>query len=112
MTENEYPKEDGDAYYGSEANQSIYDRKGTVTNYGAVTIGTSATQIVAADADRCSIIIYNNSGQTVYIGDSGVTTADGFPLLSGADITFYDTDAIYADAVSSADDVRYLEVSK
>lgn len=64
-------------------------------------------------ANRRTLIIYNNSSQTVWIGGSGVTVAAGFPILKGQYSPPIDAGAnmsIYGIAASSAE-CRVLEVS-
>jgi len=109
--EGEFPKTDGEILYAKDANILLYDALNSGTmNYAAVTVGTSATVIKAANADRKVILINNNSTQNMWIGDSGVTIADGQKLKVGESIKLYTQSAIYGIAASSADDSRYLEV--
>lgn len=51
---------------------------------GQVSIGTSATKIFDADTTKRSRQISNQSGVTVYVGPSGVTTANGFAVPNGS----------------------------
>lgn len=52
-----------------------------------VTVGTSATELVAPARatvyDQWQVVVRNDSGNTVHLGGSGVTTAQGFPLATG-----------------------------
>lgn len=52
--------------------------------YGNVTVSSSATKIVSANASRQGLILTNNSVSTdIFIGqDSSVTTASGLPLYA------------------------------
>jgi hypothetical protein len=56
-----------------------------VLSYGQVTIGTTATLIVAADSEHVTeVTIPLNTallGTDIYIGDSSVTTSTGCDLL-------------------------------
>lgn len=54
-------------------------------SYGTISVGTSATQIVAANASRTSVLVVNNDPtKTLYVGkDSSVTTANGIPVAAG-----------------------------
>jgi len=82
---------------------------------GAVSVGVSATQIVAANTNRHSILIGNNSSQTLFIGDSTVTTANGIPVSAGS--SFLEDSgglklwggAIYGIVSSSTADIHYWE---
>ena len=55
--------------------------------YANVSVGTSATQIVAKSVSsppRIGLLIKNNSSVVVYLGeDSSVTTSNGYPLQPG-----------------------------
>lgn len=85
--------------------------------YNTVTVGATATLIVAANANRHSVIITNTSTSVnLYIGpDSSVTTSNGILVsTSGGNLTednsgtrIY-TGPIYGIAGSSID-VRYWE---
>lgn len=78
-------------------------------NHGAVTVGTSAVVIAAAD-DRESILIQNLGAADIYVGGSSVTTANGVKVTaSGGTLTLYTCAAVYAISGSAGNDVRYLE---
>jgi hypothetical protein len=71
----------------------------------AETVGTSAAAIVdGADelASRRRLYLYNNSNKTMYVGDSGVTTSDGFPIPPGAIIDIESGDAMDVYAIGDA----------
>jgi len=110
--EGKFPKINGDIYYADDANITFYQELNSGTmNYGAVTISTSATTIKASNGDRKRILIRNNHvSESLYIGDSGVTTSDGKEISPGQSIVLFTQDTIYGIADSSLDDVRYLEV--
>jgi len=75
----------------------------------AVTVGTAAVEVAAANADRKSVTIYNAGSAMVYLGDDTVTTADGLPLAVDAAFTFSGTTAaIYAVGGTAGQDVRVL----
>jgi len=83
---------------------------------GVVTVGSSATELYASGArlaGRHALVIYNSSGSTIYIGDSGVTTSTGFPVLAGDTLVLTidpNSDfAVYAITASSAV-VRVMEL--
>jgi hypothetical protein len=81
----------------------------------AVSVGTAATLIVPANNLRLSLYIVNNSTQTVYLGDSTLTTSNGIPLQAGG--TFQEDSggtktwggAIYGIVSATTADVRYWE---
>jgi hypothetical protein len=64
-------------------------------------------------ANRKWLIVYNNGNKDVYVGNSGVTAATGFPVPPGALLELRAGAAINAYAISSAgtQDVRTLELS-
>jgi hypothetical protein len=80
-----------------------------------VTVGNTATLIVAANTARLSLIIENNGSVPVYIGqDASVSVSSGIPLLTNGTLTedsggarMYQGD-IYGITDSSSD-VRYWE---
>lgn len=76
-----------------------------------VTVGSSATKIPTNPlSNRLSILIMNIGTEAVYIGDSTVTTANGFPIYPRGSlrIDIEDTIDIYGIASTSAE-CRILE---
>lgn len=76
--------------------------------------GTAVAIPTTALAGRENIAIYNvtNATETVWIGGSGVTSANGFPLTSSSPAISIDIDdsvIIYAISDGSNVDVRTLE---
>lgn len=74
---------------------------------------TTAEEVLAANSDRRSALIFNNSDGTVYLGvDSGVSIANGVPLAIGQSMT--DTTSVDAWWVIGNTDVtvdlRVIEV--
>lgn len=109
--ETEFPKEDDDIWFASDMNRAYYQQINQSTmNYGAVSVSTTATVIKAANASRELIIIRNNGGTSIFIGDSGVTTSDGYELEAGQSVNLFTEDAIYGIVASGTEDARYLEV--
>lgn len=47
----------------------------------AVTVTATASRIIQTDPTHRPVWLYVNSNETVYIGDSTVTTANGMPLV-------------------------------
>jgi hypothetical protein len=84
-------------------------RSGDTIAYGAVSVGASATQIVAASTSRGQITIRNNHASNIlYLGDVNVTTGAGLPLRPGEVYTNNTGAAIYGIASGAGTDVRYL----
>ena len=70
-----------------------------------LTIGATAVAIPTTTlSKRRTLIIMNNStgGQILYIGNSSVTTADGFPIYPRATIRFDIEDDVEIYGVASA----------
>lgn len=83
--------------------------------FSAVSVTDTATDLVAADlANRASIIVQNISNKSIYLGNSGVTTATGIKLNAGSSIELdvsssVDLFAIADTGVTAA--VRILELA-
>lgn len=90
--------------------------------YGNVSVGTSATLIVAENKRRTYLQIYHNGTNAVFYGmNNSVTTANGSVLKSDKTREWkYDTDKrtqeetlytgpIYGIVASGTEDVRYWE---
>lgn len=84
-------------------------------SYNTVSVGSTATVILASNPERKGCLIANAGSATLYIGmDSAVTTANGTPLAAGATLVntgFLDAyrGAIYGVCVSGTLDIRYWE---
>jgi hypothetical protein len=95
----------------------IRTRKGLTTlTVTAVSVSSSATALPTTPiAGRTSICLFNNGAATVFIGPSGVTTSNGFPLAPGA--AFCDdantrsgaAQAYYGIVATGTAEVRVLE---
>lgn len=81
------------------------------TNQVAVDTTSGGTQIVGARATRNAVTIVNGGTITVFIGPSGVTAADGLPLLGvpGASVTIPTAAAIYGITSAGTQTVSELE---
>ena len=77
-----------------------------------VNIGNSATEIRAAKSTRKDLILFNPSGgSTVYVGEAGVTTGNGFPIEPGTGISFnYDGTALYGIVTAGTQDINVREI--
>lgn len=86
----------------------------------SVSVGTSATLIIAQNFERVGLIIDNDGGATVFLGDgSGVTTSTGIQLANDATRelfpptnagSFYYKGAIYGIVASGTNTVRVWEM--
>ena len=109
--EGKFPKQDGDIYYGLDANATYYNAAlSTTGSYNGLTVGSDVTTIVASASTRKKILIRNTGDYTVYIGGSSVTTTTGTPVDSNVCIVLNTDDAIYGITTGSDTDIRYLEV--
>lgn len=95
-------------------NVNINSLKGVVRT-STITVDNGGNVLpVTPLPNRRSIIIFNNSAQTVYIGGLGVTTATGMPIAAGTYSPSIDAGVlmkIYGVVTSATADVRVLEVS-
>ena len=85
-----------------------------------VTVGTTETAIFTATHNKTRIRIHNVGTQTVYLGETGVTTADGFPLQDdtaapgGAaelEMTLAKGDVLYGIVAATTAEVRTIVIS-
>jgi hypothetical protein len=76
---------------------------------GQVAIGTVATEIAPARANRtaCTIHCPSSAAIPVYVGFAGVTTATGFMLEPGHSIAIAGSPAIYGIATATGVTVSY-----
>jgi len=75
-----------------------------------VALTTTAAQVVAARATRRNVLIVNtDTAITVYVGNTGVTSATGLPILPGQGITIPSVAAQFAVAASGTPTVAYFE---
>lgn len=77
-----------------------------------VNIGTTATQILPVNTNRKGFYICNNGDETIFLGNSSVTTATGLPFYPGDVLSEEDlpvTAAIYGRVEADTEQVRILE---
>lgn len=93
--------------YDSISPAVFADNRGTVS-HGQATVAGAVT-LRAANASRRSITIQNLGTGTLFVGASGVGTADGYQLKTDVSLTLLrHTDAVYVNATGSCD-VRFIE---
>lgn len=87
--------------------------KGSKSALQAVAVTTSATEVLAANANRKSAILTNNGAADVWLGPtSGIAVGNGMVLHPGDSLTDGDsTDAWYGIAVSGSVSVAVLEIA-
>lgn len=106
-------------------NENVRDPDGTL-RWGLIirktflqqnlTIGTDSAKIPTSPlSNRINILIVNNStdGQILYIGDSTVSTTNGYPVYIRQAVSFYIEDSVDIYGVSSAAgaNIRIIETS-
>jgi len=83
---------------------------GATLTAGQVSVANTATQIVAANTSRYSIVIRNNGTATVFLGPANtVTTANGHTLGAGETITFSTSSAIYGIVATGTNAVSFMQ---
>lgn len=87
---------------------------GSALTASQVTVAASpavSAQIIAADANRRAVTIFNNGSATLYIGGSAsLTTANGLPVKAGFSLTLENSApaGIWGISDGSSIDVRFL----
>lgn len=90
------------------------DLADTITDTAPVTVGTAATALVAASATRRAVRFYNAGTADVYLGGSGVTTANGCIKIAAGQSWFEDDApgaAWYGISGTAGQSVRIQEVA-
>lgn len=111
MAEGVFPKSDGEVYFGKDANINYYQgaMAGTL-NHASVDMADTEVLIIAANANRKTLLITNNGTDTIFLGLTGVADTTGFPLLVTESILLYNQEAMYGICASGlTSDARYLE---
>lgn len=93
-------------------NELITSSIGLVLNStNQVSVTSSGVLVIAANTARAGVLITNSSlTLTVYLGNSGVTTATGAILGPGQSITIPTVSAVYGVVTGSAVTVSYMEL--
>jgi len=83
-------------------------------NTSQVTVGLSSVLLTASrtgsvGTGRVSCTIYNNGSAILYIGQNGVTTLTGFPIVPGASLSIYTTAALYGISTITNQTIGILE---
>lgn len=76
----------------------------------AVTVGTTATLIVAADDKNRHVYVHNGGGSKIYIGGSDVTTTNGYHIANNesADLFVPTNETLYAVVASGTNAINVL----
>lgn len=86
-------------------------RVGATLNTNQVSIGSTSTLIIAANANRKRLVLINMGTTNVFIGNTGVTIGTGQLLLgiAGYVIPLYFTGAVYGIVGTGTQTIAYLE---
>lgn len=82
--------------------------------HAAVSVGNTATDLVGSDlANRKRILVQNLGTKKIYVGNSGVTTANGIEVFAGGSIELDIGPGIdlYAISGTAGQDVRVMELA-
>ena len=76
-----------------------------------VSVGTTATAVLAVNLQRTYAVVKNLSTNTaVYVGTSGVTQTNGYQIpTSGGTVEVHIADSLYGIVASGTADVRVIE---
>jgi hypothetical protein len=79
----------------------------------SVSVGTTATVLPAASlANRKTLVVHNSGSATIFLGGSGVTTANGMPILKGSSFSADIGSAlIYGIVASGTQTAIVMEIS-
>jgi len=84
--------------------------RGATLNHNQVSIATTATVIVARSNNTGRTTIKNlHATEDVFLGGSGVTTSNGFPLEPGEAMSIESMAAIYGIVASGTATVAYFQ---
>lgn len=88
---------------------------GSLLSQAAVVVGVAPTLLSAINATRTTVIIRNNGANTVFLGNSAVTIANGMPLqpgdtAPGDTFSLPATGAVYGVVAAATEEVRVLEI--
>ena len=108
----QFPVKDGNVIYDTDINSAYYQAALADTlNHASKNISTTAVEIISANASRKTILLQNNSSDTIYLGKANtVTDSNGYPLIYGQSVLFFNVDDIYGITAAGTSDLRYLEV--
>jgi hypothetical protein len=93
------------------ARQLVFQGQATAMQNSALTVGTTAAQIVAANSRRSRLILQApiTNAASIVVGPSGVTMANGVILEPGASFIGLSSNAYYAISSAASQNIRVLE---
>lgn len=100
-----------EAYYPAAQNQGNVHSNTLISD--EVTCATTATQLPSNSALVFALRV-PDAGATVFIGDSGVTTANGFPLYAKDSVTYslQNTNRLYCIVAASTQVLKITGAGK
>ena len=104
----------GALYVTSEGSDDALANTDIANASNALDVANTAEDVVASPlANRKYLFIYNNGNKKAYIGSSGVTSANGFPVSPGSYLEMRAGDSVDIEWVSSdtSQELRTLELS-
>ena len=83
-----------------------------IATSGFASAGTSETELTAG-LDRRVIAIYNNGSNVFYVGESGISTDNMYPVPTGGQVSFNATSGvrIYGKTAAATTDIRIVELA-
>ena len=84
---------------------------GSTLSITTVSVGTTATQLVGANSNRISVLLFNDGASTVFIGSSNtVSTTNGFPLFPQRYLVINTTGAVFGISQSGTNTVYVAQL--
>lgn len=84
---------------------------GSTLSITTESVGTKATQLVAANSNRIAVLLFNVGSSTVFIGSSNtVSTKNGFPLFPRHYLVINTTGAVFGISESGTNTVYVAEL--
>lgn len=76
----------------------------------AITVGTSATSLHTPATSATTVRVHNNGTNAIFVGESGVTTATGFPVAADAEleVTLAEGEQVYGIVAAGTEDARVI----
>jgi len=92
------------------AKQLVIQGSSSQTQNSSATVGTTAAQIIASNPARGRVIIQSNPFNTsnIYLGQIGLTTANGIILAPGAAYEWRGQNAVFAISDAANQNVRIM----
>lgn len=82
---------------------------GTISAYGATSIGATATLIFSASVATTGWLLHNNGTDVIYLGaNASVSTSNGFPLFPGEKLSWDIRSTLYGISPVAGQDLRHM----